>query len=147
MAVLATNKKAYHNYYILERCEAGIVLSGNEVKSVRNKRMNLRDSYVKIKDNEVFLINAHLPPYQKPPPNFDPYRSRKLLLTKAQLRQLKSKVAQSNLTIVALRVYTKGKYIKVEIALAKGKKKFEKRREEKKAEVKRQIEEELVFSV
>jgi len=145
MAVLAENKKAYFNYEILEKFEAGIVLIGQEVKSIKLGRINLLGSYVVLRDEEVFLINANVPPYQ--PKNllkdYDPMRSRKLLLKKSEIQYLIGKVEQKGLTLMPLRVYTKKGKIKLEFAIARGRKKINKKELIKKREIEREIAREL----
>lgn len=138
--ILVTNRRAFYQYQILERFEAGIVLTGAEVKSLREGRATLTDSFARIKRNEVFLDNFFIAAYQKAEStNYDPRRSRKLLLKKSQIEHLKQKITKS-LTIVPLKVYTKLRgLIKIEIALAKGKKKYEKREAKKRKELKREI--------
>lgn len=140
MPVLIKNKKAYHEYEILEKFEAGIVLTGQEVKSIKNKRMNLKGSYVKIKYGEAFLVGANIPPYQpkNAPPDYDPGRSRKLLLKKSELKYLIGKTEQKGLTIVPLKVYTKGRYLKIEIGIAKKKNKKSKKEEKKREDIERE---------
>ena len=138
------NKKAYFTYEILEKFEAGISLIGQEVKSIKSGTMNLSSAYVVIRNEEVFLIGAHIPPYQfkNAPSNYKPERPRKLLLKKAEIRRLIGKTKQKGLTMVPLRVYSvKGK-IKVEFALAKGRGKPDKRRVIKKRETAREIQRE-----
>jgi len=134
------NKKALHNYQILERFEAGIVLTGAEVKSLRAGRCNLKDSYVKILNDQLWLINADIAQYKYDgSPDYDSTRSRKLLIKKKELIYLQSKMKQGNLTLVPLRIYLKGKIFKVEVGLAKGKKIYEKRQEEKKRDMEREL--------
>jgi len=125
---VATNRKAYHDYFIGERWEAGIVLTGTEIKSVREGRVNLRDSYVKVTEGEAWLLNAHISPYsQGNRYNVDPVRKRKLLLHSNEIRRLQNEATAKGQTIVPLRIYIKGSRAKVEIALAKGKKEYDKR--------------------
>ena len=127
-----TNKKAYFDYEILENFEVGIALKGSEVKSIRQGRINLKDAYVKIINDELWLVNADIPRYEYTVDvNYDSFRSRKLLIKKNQLSRIKSKIKQGNLTVVPLSVYTTRGYIKVEIALAKGRKYHEKRKRER----------------
>ena len=134
------NKKALHNYQILERFEAGIVLTGAEVKSLRGGRCNLKDSYVKVLNDQLWLINADIAQYKYDgSPDYDSTRSRKLLIKKKELIYLQSKMKQGNLTLVPLRIYLKGKIFKVEVGLAKGKKVHEKRQEEKKRDMEREL--------
>lgn len=138
------NKLAYHDYEILEKYEAGIVLLGHEVKSTKNGQMNLKGSYVTIKHTpqlELFLINAHVSRYKMAGalPEYNPTRSRKLLLGKKEINSLVGKLEQKGLTLVPLRVYTKHNLIKIEIGLAKGKKLFEKKEQKKKKDVEKEI--------
>ena len=147
MKPLAENKKAYFSYEILETFEAGISLIGQEVKSIKSGRMNLKGSYVVLKQSikgktpEVFLIGSTIPPYQpkNAPPDYDPQRSRKLLLRKQEIKYLIGKTSQKGLTVIPLKVYTKKGRIKLEFALVKGKKKADKRETIKKREIEREI--------
>ena len=141
MPVLAENKKAYYNYQILEKFEAGISLIGQEVKSIKTRGVNLAGSYLIIKDNEVYWIGVKIPPYQPKnvPPDYNPERSRKLLLKKSEIKYLIGKAKQKGLTLIPLRVYTKNGKIKLEFAIAKGKKKFDKRELIKKREIEKEI--------
>lgn len=136
MANYAENRKAHFNYEVLEKYEAGIELLGFEVKSVRGGQMSLEGAYVIIRGGEAYLINAQVPPYQikNTPADYDPLRNRKILLTKKEIGKLASSEKNKSLTIVPLSVYNKGRKIKIEIALAKGKKKFDKRETIKKRE-------------
>jgi len=142
MKVFAENRKAYFNYEILEKFEAGMVLTGQEVKSIKSGRINLAGSYVVLKNSEVYLIGANVPPYQpqNAPTDYDPSQSRKLLLNKKEINYLIGKSAERGLTLVPLKVYTKNRRIKLEFGLGKGKKKFDKRETIKKREVEREIE-------
>jgi len=139
---LVTNKKAYFNYEILEKFEAGIVLLGIEVKSLKMNKANIAGAYVVIKDHEAFLLNASISPYQpqNTPPDYDPQRTRKLLLQTKEINYLSGKTKQQGLTLIPLKVYNKNGLIKVEIALVKGKKKFDKREALKIREIKKRIE-------
>jgi SsrA-binding protein len=139
--IIATNKKAFHDYTILEQYEAGIVLTGSEVKSLRDGSCNLKDSFVVIEDGEANLYNCYIAPY-KPAARLshDPTRKRKLLLHKKEILKLMGKVKEKGLTIVPLRVYFKNGKAKVEIALAKVKVKYEKRDAMKEKDMKREIE-------
>ena len=144
MRIILENKKALFDYIILEKFEAGIVLQGIEVKSIKTGKMNLRGSFVVIKQpcTEIFLIGANIPPYQpnNTPDSYDPKRSRKLLLKKIEIKRLIGKSREKGLTMVPIKVYTiKGK-IKIEFAIVKGKKKFDKREKIKKRETKKEIE-------
>ncbi|HQJ74060.1 MAG TPA: SsrA-binding protein SmpB [Bacteroidota bacterium] len=138
--IIATNKKANYEYFILERFEAGIVLKGTEVKSARNRNINLQDSYATIEGGEVILHNMHISPYEQGNIfNTDPKRDRKLLLHKKQIRKLYSKLQDKGLTLIPTKVYFSGKNLKVEIALAKGKKSFDKRESIAKRDAERQM--------
>ena len=139
MKVLAENKRAFHNYEILERFNAGISLLGQEVKSIRTRGVGLAGSYVIIRQNEVFWVGAKISPYQpkNAPPDYNPERSRKLLLKKSEIKYLIGKSRQKGLTLLPLRVYTKGSKIKLEIGLAKGRRKVDKRERIKKREFER----------
>ena len=145
MKILAENKKAYFDYEVLEKLEAGIVLIGQEVKSIKLGRMNLAGSYVVLRNQELFLIGAKVPPYQpkNTPTDYNPERSRKLLLRKAEIKHLIGKVKEKGLTLIPLKVYTKGDKIKLEFAAAKGKKKSDKRELIKRRETEREIQREL----
>lgn len=139
-----TNKRAYFDYQLLDRFEAGINLYGFEVKSVRLGKADLTGSYVRIIGSEAYLINAKIFPYQKDQiENYDESRSRKLLMHKKEIISLKSKVDGSNLSLVPVSMYLKNGFIKVEVALGKGKKKYEKRESIKKKDITRDIEREL----
>lgn len=138
------NKKALHNYHILEHIEAGVVLTGSEVKSIRSGRLDLGEAYVRILNDEAFLINANIPRYdQTSERNYDPTRSRKLLLHKAQINSLLGKTSGKGVTLVLVSVYEKNNNFKVEIGLGKSKKEFDKRRVIKEREHNRRIEQEL----
>jgi SsrA-binding protein len=141
MANYAENRKVYFNYEILEKYETGIELFGAEVKSVRGDKMSLEGAFVIVRGGECFLINANIPPYQpnNSPKDYDPLRNRKLLLTKKEIRELADSEKNKSLTIVPISVYNKGRKIKISIALAKGKKKFDKRENIKKRETDRSI--------
>jgi SsrA-binding protein len=135
-----TNKKAYFDYDVLESFEVGIVLKGSEVKSIRQGRINLKDAYVKVINNELWLVNADIPRYEYTvDDNYDSFKSRKLLIKRNQLNRIGSKIKQGNLVIIPLSVYTARGYIKVEIAIAKGKKYHEKRKKEKERDMNRDL--------
>ncbi|UCG78089.1 MAG: SsrA-binding protein SmpB [Nitrospirota bacterium] len=141
MKIIAQNKKAFHDYHIEDTLEVGISLKGTEVKSVREGRINLKDSYVIIKKEEAFLLNCHISPYSHGNlMNHDPLRTRKLLLHKREIRKLSGQLAQKGYSLVPLKVYLKGPHIKLEIGLAKGKRFFEKRESIKEREAKREME-------
>ena len=128
MKILTKNKKAFHEYEILETFEAGIALQGTEVKSVKNGQINLRDAYVKIMNGEAVLINCHISHYEQGNrANHDETRTRKLLLHKKEILKLASKVNEQGLSIIPLKVYLKGNYVKLELGLARGKKAYDKR--------------------
>ena len=138
------NKKALHNYHILEHLEAGIVLSGSEVKSIRSGRLDLGESYVRILNGEVVLVNANIPKYtQDSNKEYDPTRSRKLLLHKAQIQSLIGKTSGKGITLVPVSIYEKNNRFKVEIGLGKSKKEFDKRRVVKERDHIRRVEQEL----
>lgn len=141
MKILSENKRAYFNYEILDRFEAGISLIGQEVKSIKTKGVNLAGSYVIIKNEEAFWIGAKISPYQPKnvPPDYNPQRSRKLLLKKSEIKYLIGKSKERGLTLVPLRVYTKDGKIKLEFGIGKGKKKIDKRELIKKREIEREI--------
>ena len=145
MKILAQNKKAYHDYFIEDAYEAGIVLQGTEIKSVRKGSVNLKDSFIRIKDNEAFIENMHIAPYEQGNIfNHEPRRTRKLLLHKKEILKLAKEVKEGGYTIVPTKVYfDKGSKAKVEIALAKGKKLFDKRQSLKEKDAKRDIEKSL----
>jgi SsrA-binding protein len=137
MKVICQNRKAYH---IEETFEAGIALSGTEVKSLREGKANIKDSYVIIKDHEVFLLNCHISHYSHGNiMNHDPMRTRKLLLHRKEINRLWGKTAMRGFTLIPLKIYFKGPVAKVEIALAKGKKVFEKRETIKEKDARREI--------
>lgn len=141
MKIIAQNKKAYHDYFIEETLEAGIQLVGTEVKSIRDGKANLKDSYVLIKDSEALLFNCHISPYSHGNiMNHDPLRTRKLLLHRREIERMKGKVMQKGYSLIPLKLYFKGSYIKVEVGLAKGKRLYEKRETIKEREAKRTIE-------
>lgn len=139
--VVSVNRKARHDYTIGETFEAGLVLRGGEVKSLRAGRANLKDSYARINNGEAFLLNAHISDY-KPAHHFngDPTRTRKLLLHKREIMRLLGKTRQQGLTLVPLRLYFKGGRAKVELALAKGKRMYDKRAAIREREMKRDVE-------
>ncbi|WP_409302629.1 SsrA-binding protein SmpB [Peribacillus sp. SCS-155] len=138
---VAQNKKAYHDYFIEETFESGIVLQGTEIKSIRAGKINLRDSFAKIERGEVYLHNAHISPYEQGNRyNHDPLRTRKLLLHRKQINKLIGETKEAGYTIVPLRVYLKNGFAKVLIGLGRGKKQYDKREDLKKKEAKRDIE-------
>jgi len=137
--LLAENRKASHDYFFLEVFEAGVVLLGTEVKSIREGRVNLRDAYGKVEQGEVFLHNVHISSYShKGYADHNPVRSRKLLLHKSEIRKLIGKVAEKGLTLVPVRMYLKNGRVKVALALAKGKQEHDKRETIRRREVDRE---------
>jgi SsrA-binding protein len=140
--VVATNRKAYHDYFIEEKFEAGMVLKGTEVKSLRDRRVNLQDSYASVKEGEVFLHHCHISPYSHGNlMNHDPIRTRKLLLHRKEINKLLGKTQQKGLTLIPLRIYFSGRgRAKVELGLAKGKKQHDRRASIKAREAGREVE-------
>ncbi|MFN2443631.1 MAG: SsrA-binding protein SmpB [Thermoanaerobaculia bacterium] len=137
--LIASNKKAFHDYHVLDRMEAGLALMGTEVKSLRDGKANLSDSYVIFQKGEAFLLNAHISPYAHGNrENHEPLRSRKLLLHRRELAKLESQVRDKGLTIVPLRLYFVGRNAKVEIAVVRGKKLHDKRESERTKEADRE---------
>lgn len=141
---VAQNKKVWHDYSVEETLEAGIVLAGTEVKSVRMSKVNLKDSYIIIKNGEAFLYNMHISPYDKGNIfNKDPIRTRKLLLHKKEINRLIGYVQQKGMTLVPIKVYFKKCRVKIEVGIAKGKKLYDKRQDIAKRDAKREIERKL----
>ncbi|SJZ43357.1 SsrA-binding protein SmpB [Garciella nitratireducens] len=139
--IIANNKKARHDYFIEETYEAGIALSGTEVKSIRQGKVNLKDSYASIKEGEVFIHQMHISPYEKGNIyNKDPLRVRKLLLHKSEIRKLIGYTQQQGYALIPLRLYLKGGLVKVELAVAKGKKLYDKRQDLAKRDAQRAME-------
>lgn len=136
------NKKALHNYHILEHLEAGVVLGGGEVKSIRGGRVDLGEAHVRVLGEEAFLINAHIPPFQENK-DYDPQRSRKLLLHKDQITSLIGKLSKGGVTLVPVSIYEKNNRFKIEVGLARPKKEFDKRKIIKEKDHIRRIEQEL----
>ena len=135
------NKKAYFDYYIEDRYEAGIVLTGTEIKSIRRGSCNIKDCYARIKNNEVFLINMFIAPYEEGNRfNHDERRERKLLLNKKEIYKIRDKVERESYSLVPVRLYLKNGRAKVEIAIAKGKKMYDKRQSIKEKDIKRDME-------
>lgn len=140
MNEVCTNRRARFDYEILETYEAGMVLTGSEVKSLRLRNANLRDSFCVIKNGEVYLVNMHISKYNAANIfNHEPTRTRKLLLKKEEIKRLIGKTKERGLILIPLRVYFKNSYAKVEIALAKGKKKYEKKEVIKKRDIEREL--------
>ncbi|MBR2521356.1 MAG: SsrA-binding protein SmpB [Oscillospiraceae bacterium] len=139
-AAIAKNRAAYHEYFIEETYEAGIVLNGTEVKSVRQGTVNLKDSFCNIKNGEIYVIGMHISPYEKGNIfNKDPKRDRKLLMHKREIMRLYGKIKQDGLTLIPLSLYFKDSRVKVELALARGKKLHDKREDAAKKEALREI--------
>ena len=139
--VIATNKKAFHDYLILEKMEAGIVLLGTEVKAIREGRLNLKDSFALVREGELHLLNCHISPYSHGNrENHDPTRSRTLLLHQKEIRKLIGKTQEKGLALVPLRVYFKRGKVKVELGIARGKKLYDKRETERRKEADREAE-------
>ncbi len=137
--LIASNRRAYHDYFILQKIEAGIALTGTEVKSLREGRANLKDSYVTFADGEAFLFGTHISPYTHGNrQNHEPERTRKLLLHRREIDKLRGQVVEKGLTIVPLRLYFKGGKVKAEIAVVRGKKLYDKRETEKRREADRE---------
>ena len=144
--IVTTNRKAFHDYLIFDKLVAGIVLTGTEIKSVRNGRINLKDSFCKIEDNEIFLYKCHISPYEQGNRyNHEAERTRKLLLTKKEILKFQSKAKEQNYTIVPLEVFFAGSLAKIEIGLAKGKKLHDKRDDMAKKDQKREMERAMKF--
>ncbi len=141
MATLAVNKRAGFDYELLDRYEAGLVLTGQEVKSIKNGHISIKESFVTVKGSEFYLTNANVTPYKHAGDikNYDPTRPRKLLLKKPEIRHLTGKVRAQGLTLVPVRVYTKKRLVKLEFAVGKGKKQFDKREDIAKKEAGRKI--------
>lgn len=137
--LIASNKKALHDYFILQKFEAGIELTGTEVKSLRDGRANLKDSYVLFKRGEAFLFGAHISPYTHGNrENHEPERTRRLLLHRREIDKLEAQVVEKGLTVVPLRLYFKGNRVKTEVAVVRGKKQYDKRETEKRREADRE---------
>ena len=137
--LIASNKKAFHDYFVLQKMEAGVELTGTEVKSLRDGKANLKDSYVVIKRGEAFLLGAHISPYTHGNrENHDPERTRRLLLHRREIDKLEAQVMEKGLTVVPLRLYFRGGRVKAEIAVVRGKKLYDKRETEKRREADRE---------
>jgi len=137
--VLASNRAAYHEYHILDKYEAGIALTGTEVKSVLAGRVQLKEGYVAVREGEIWLFNAHISPYAHGNrENHDPLRTRKLLLHKREIEKLGEATVKQGMTLVATRIYLKQRRIKIEVAVARGKKMYDKRETELRRTVERE---------
>ena len=144
---IAENKKAFHDYFIEDKYECGVVLSGTEVKSLRAGKVNLKDSYVTVKEGEMWLVGVHISPYEMGNRfNLDPMRSRKLLMHKREIIRLFSTIKQDGLTLVPTKCYFKDGRVKFEIGLARGKKNYDKRDVEAKKQAKRDIERAMKYN-
>lgn len=144
MKIVSQNKKAFHDYFILETYEAGIELKGTEIKSVRKGSTNLKDAFIRIKNDEAYIENMHIAPYEQGNRfNHEPLRTRKLLLHKKQIKKLQKEVKENGLTIVPTKLYFNTSKLKVEIALARGKKLYDKRQNLKAKDAKRDVEKAL----
>lgn len=144
--IITTNRKAFHDFNIYEKYEAGIVLTGTEIKSIRKNAINLKDSFCKIEDNEVFLYNCHISPYEQGNRfNHQAERTRKLLLTKKEILKMHSKIKKDGYTIVPLEVFIQKGFAKVEIGLAKGKKLYDKRDSLAKKDQQREIDRKMKY--
>jgi len=142
--VVSTNRKAKHDFHIEDSFEAGIALTGTEVKSIRNSRVNLKDSYAKVEGGELFLYNMHVSPYDPGNRfNHDPVRTRKLLMHKAEIGRLAGKVKEKGYALVPLKIYLRQGLVKVELGLARGKKKYDKRRDIAERDRKREMERDM----
>ena len=140
MKIIAQNKKARHDYFILSKYEAGIALKGTEVKSIRQGHVNLKDSYARVMDNELWLIGVHISPYEQGNIyNHDPLRNRKLLLHSSEIERLRKNIEEKGLTIVPLSLYFNRGRVKVELGLARGKHLYDKREDKAAREAKREM--------
>ena len=139
--LVANNKKAYHDYFIEDKFEAGIELFGTEVKSIRMGKCSIKESFIRIEKGQVYIYGMHISPYEKGNIfNKDPLRVRKLLMHRAEINRLDSKLAEKGLTLVPLQVYFKGSLVKVEVGLARGKKLYDKRQDIAKKDARREVE-------
>lgn len=142
MKILSNNRRAFFEYEILEEFEAGLVLVGTEVKSIKDGKVNIKEAYIEIRQGEAYIVGMHVSPYKEGSMrNVDPYRERKLLLNKREIKKLHAEVAQAGLTIIPLKIYRDNKgLVKLQIALARGKKLYDKREAQKEKDQKRQME-------
>ena len=141
MKLIANNKKAFHDYFIEDTYEAGIALAGTEVKSLRMGKCSIKESFIRVENGEVYIYGMHISPYEKGNIfNRDPLRPKKLLMHKAEIRKLVGKIAEKGYTLVPVEVYFKGSLVKVDIALAKGKKQYDKRQDIAKKDMRREAE-------
>ncbi len=142
--VVSENRKAFHDYFVEERVEAGIILTGTEIKSVRNSRVNLKDSYARLEDGELWLYQMHISPYEQGNRfNHDPLRKRKLLLHRSEIVKLIGKIQLQGLTLIPIKMYLKHGLAKIELAVCRGKKNYDKRQDMAEKDAKREIERHL----
>lgn len=142
--LIAQNRKARHDYSVIDTVEAGIVLKGTEIKAIRQRRVNLKDGFARVKDGEIFLMNVHISPYEQGNIfNHDPLRTRKLLMHKKQIKRLELEAKNPGVTLIPLKVYIKDGFAKVLIGVAKGKKQYDKREDLKRKDMKREIDRSL----
>ena len=142
--LIANNKKAYHDYFILEKYEVGLVLHGTEVKSLRMGKCSIKESFIRVEDGEMYIYGMHISPYEKGNIfNKDPLRVRKLLLHRYEINKIEGKLQEKGLTLVPLKVYFKGSLVKVEIGVARGKKLYDKRHDIAKKDQKREAQREF----
>ena len=138
--LIAQNRKARHDYTVIETIEAGMVLKGTEIKAIRNRRVNLKDGYVRVRDGEAYLVNVHISPYEQGNLfNHDPLRTRKLLMHKKQIAKLTAETKNTGVTLIPLKLYIKNGFAKVLVGVAKGKKQYDKRQDLKQKDMNREI--------
>lgn len=138
--LITQNRKARHDYTVIETIEAGMVLKGTEIKAIRNRRVNLKDGYVRIRDGEAYLVNVHISPYEQGNLfNHDPLRTRKLLMHKKQIAKLTAETKNTGVTLIPLKLYIKNGFAKVLVGVAKGKKQYDKRQDLKQKDMNREI--------
>lgn len=139
-SLIAQNRKARHDYAVMETIEAGMVLKGTEIKAIRSRRVNLKDGYVRVRDGEAFLVNVHISPYEQGNLfNHDPLRTRKLLMHKKQIAHLGQEAKNTGIALIPLKIYIKDGFAKVLIGVAKGKKQYDKRQDLKQKDMNREI--------
>ena len=142
--LILNNRRARHEYHVLESIEVGIVLRGTEVKSVRNGKINVQDAYASVVDGELFLHNMHISPFEKGNiHNHDPLRVRKLLARRKEIRKLAQKVNEKGLTLIPLQIYFSGRHLKIELGVCKGKKTYDKRQALKSRDIQREMDRQL----
>lgn len=138
--LIAQNRKARHDYTVIETIEAGMALKGTEIKAIRNRRVNLKDGYVRVRDGEAYLVNVHISPYEQGNLfNHDPLRTRKLLMHKKQIAKLTAETKNTGVTLIPLKLYIKNGFAKVLVGVAKGKKQYDKRQDLKQKDMNREI--------